>query len=1765
MKKILFLAAIAVLTAFWGTENAWGQLSSTVDKYHYYPDYNSSIYYGYYEDGSQYGTNGIYCNFGFTPTQVVYGKVTGTGENEVSNKKTSYASAGGGVYRLTDIYCDWDGAKIKIWATNGSSTSTIYINNFIGHPQIISPSNNASYNADSNISVKVSRNSSRVGIVKYAYVTIYDDDNNTSNPPTTTATHDSGDTECYSDYSFSPNRGPYVKIIAQNNNGAWSKPKCIQVNQTITLDKQGGSGGTEKVYPTYGSSMPSGASAPSRTGYEFGGYYTGTGGSGTQYYTSSMGSARNFDLTGNPKLYAKWTCITPSTPGSISGTTTVCAGGGSQTYSISSVSGATSYTWTLPGGWSGSSTSTSISATPGSSAQSGNITVTANNSCGSSSTRSLPVIVNTPPTAPTSINSSNGTTICSGSSTTLTASGGNTGSGCTYQWYSGNCGSGSVLGTSSSITISPTVTTTYYVRRVGTSPCSSTTTSCALVTVMVNSAPSTPGSISGTTTVCAGGGSQTYSISSVSGATSYNWTLPGGWSGSSTSTSISATPGSSAQSGNITVTANNSCGSSSTRSLPVTVNTSPTAPTSISGTTTITNGQSTTLTASGGSTGSGSTYQWGTGSCGSNIISGQTSASITVSPTTTTTYWVRRIGTSPCNSTTTSCATQSVTVNLSPANDLCANAISLSCGTIVSGTLAGATPTISISYTDYGNKNDVFYYFTAQNSGNHTITLNNFSDDKDLFLYSSCSTTTALSSSSGSTSSETVTYNCTAGTIYRIRVVDFSGNGGTFNIKVDCPSVNDCKTPPEYDYALPTPATEWQYHYGSINSVEGAPLSCYMYRVSITSGQTYSFQTRKEGGTMPNFNPELYIYDNNGSQIYWTGDNSNVTYTFNYTGFAFIRVSEYGGAGASTITTGTYMLAYKKIETPDNDNCSSAISLLCGDAKTGTLEGATPTTTFNKDPELNDVFYKFTATNAGNYTVTMTKSSTDNIDLMLYSGCDVVDYLQRNESDGTTSISVTHPCTENTTYYIRLTDYMPAKYGHSGGSISIKVDCPSPVIAPTVTTLIATNITQTTATLNKSVTAGSETITAQGFKYKKTSESSWATSTNGSLTGLTANTEYQFYAYATTASGTTNGETLMFTTLVPAPANDLCSNAISLSCGTPVSGTLAGATPTIDLTYDYDPQNSDVWYMFTANSVGNYTITFSKPDASAHNIDVGVYSSCSSTSNLMRIINNATSGSLTCSANSIYYIRVIDINSYGGSDFSIKVDCPDIVDCKTPQTLSVLVIEQDPYLKTKNNERASVYLNQDKDRVVNDLIDDISYSSHGNIIVNIVKKEHLDEFATFKSQIPLKNGENSYQLDEETWLEIMKDGWYGFWDNPYVKNIQALSYDYDYLINKFDLVNRRDRGEFDEVWLVNVDPENNYESMMVGASAYWINGSPNIKNTTNFKIMNVSISRPDANFECFGHAAENILRKVFGYRFDSYTENAYTVNNINDLNLWERFCLNEHATPGYSSAGNVHFAPNSVSDYDWENKTLVQSSWIDWLDYPNLTGKTKASNSDDWVPFTNSQFSAARQHHRWWFSLMPHLCEGRTKEGYSNNWWDYLFIGDYVTNITNNNSKSEYAVNEYITLNFRLDYLTGNVEYRTLDNVGINDLNVQIGNDNIVKLEGEMLKTISTGNTYIRIYYDNKYADFEINVSTNGLDEISPNTISIFPVPTRNDLFIQSDSPVEKVEVCSLTGDLLMRYDSFNRKISVSALSQGIYLLKVYTDKGTTVRKIVKE
>ncbi|MFY7990157.1 MAG: T9SS type A sorting domain-containing protein, partial [Fluviicola sp.] len=103
-------------------------------------------------------------------------------------------------------------------------------------------------------------------------------------------------------------------------------------------------------------------------------------------------------------------------------------------YSVAAVVDATSYTWTLPNGWTGTSTTNSISTTAGSS---GLVTVFSSNACGSSSPTSLSVNTALTPTV-----FSNGVSICEGTWAELE---GSTDFG-TLNWYTDASG-GTAVGT----------------------------------------------------------------------------------------------------------------------------------------------------------------------------------------------------------------------------------------------------------------------------------------------------------------------------------------------------------------------------------------------------------------------------------------------------------------------------------------------------------------------------------------------------------------------------------------------------------------------------------------------------------------------------------------------------------------------------------------------------------------------------------------------------------------------------------------------------------------------------------------------------------------------------------------------------------------------------------------------------------------------------------------------------------------------------------------------------------------------------------------------------------------------------------------------------------------------------------------------------------------------------------------------------------------------------------------------------------------------
>lgn len=248
-------------------------------------------------------------------------------------------------------------------------------------------------------------------------------------------------------------------------------------------------------------------------------------------------------------------CNAPLAPDSIISPITHCAGTNA-TYKVNPVLGATSYTWSFTGaGWGGSSNSDTISVMAGAGA--GTITVVANNSCGSSTSFTINVSP-TPPitTAPTITQP---TIQCIGSGSTYTAS--TVQYATSYIWTVSGAG---WSGTSTTNTITITGGAGVGTIIVKASNACGTGPGDTIYVTPAQPLPATD-SIHYTLPVCQGS-PITFTADTVSGATSYTWTVTGtGWTGTSTTNSITLTAGSGALT--LSVAATTVCGAGATKTI----------------------------------------------------------------------------------------------------------------------------------------------------------------------------------------------------------------------------------------------------------------------------------------------------------------------------------------------------------------------------------------------------------------------------------------------------------------------------------------------------------------------------------------------------------------------------------------------------------------------------------------------------------------------------------------------------------------------------------------------------------------------------------------------------------------------------------------------------------------------------------------------------------------------------------------------------------------------------------------------------------------------------------------------------------------------------------------------------------------------------------------------------------------------------------------------------------------------------------------------
>jgi hypothetical protein len=295
-------------------------------------------------------------------------------------------------------------------------------------------------------------------------------------------------------------------------------------------------------------------------------------------------------------------------------------------------------------------------------------------------------------------------------------------------------------------------------------------------------------------------------------------------------------------------------------------------------------------------------------------------------------------------------------------------------------------------------------------------------------------------------------------------------------------------------------------------------------------------------------------------------------------------------------------------------------------------------------------------------------------------------------------------------------------------------------------------------------------------------------------------------------------------------------------------------------------------------------------------------------------------------------------------------------------TSRVLLVVYDPVMDSASGKKLSSWMNWKRpEDLANGFIQEILQTSNGTARYQIAERIELDEF-------PVSIDGFSYTPAE--YLNVINKI-----HSPHTPPMA----DYTAILEKLDIMARITKREIDEVWLFAFPHAGFYESTMGGAGAFWCNAPP-LSGTGSCKrrfiVMGFSYERGVGEMlESFGHRSESILEKTF-----SKTSGAD--------NLYDKFRRYDKESPDHAEVGSIHFAPNSESDYDWNNPRLVKSGCDDWYNFPTFQGIQREVNADEWG---NGDI---RLHHVWWLKHIPHVA-GRTS-GVHNNWWQYIMDPNLV-------------------------------------------------------------------------------------------------------------------------------------------------------------------------
>ena len=117
------------------------------------------------------------------------------------------------------------------------------------------------------------------------------------------------------------------------------------------------------------------------------------------------------------------------------------------------------------------------------------------------------------------------------------------------------------------------------------------------------------------------------------------------------------------------------------------------------------------------------------------------------------------------------------------------------------------------------------------------------------------------------------------------------------------------------------------------------------------------------------------------------------------------------------------------------------------------------------------------------------------------------------------------------------------------------------------------------------------------------------------------------------------------------------------------------------------------------------------------------------------------------------------------------------------------------------------------------------------------------------------------------------------------------------------------------------------------------------------------------------------------------------------------------------------------------------------------------------------------------------------------------------------------------------------------------DLSAYDGSDNLI------VAFVNIGGYGQALYLDNILVESSETLSV--IDQTINNELLVYPNPTSNKLTIKTSYDVDKVELYNILGKKVI--ESTNLELNLNPLSDGVYILQIYSGETKLIKRIVKQ